>query len=267
MNRSGKTFTIFLIVFFLMLLSLTSIVTFFLVKEREIRSGVEKKLVVSEDARRKIEEQYKAAQEEIVVLTNKMKEQDDKISGLMDDLELEKGLKDEIKKENVNLKGLVETIGSERKKFQDEVITLRERNTFLESEINAAKDLRDQLSNKLQEAEEKLKGMEGKLSSSTGVSLETIIVTPEGAPEQATGMDTPAQGQILKLNQENNFAIIDIGASSGISEGMIVEFYRGDALLGEGRIARVQNIMSVADFLEPLSAQSVQPNDRVLIKK
>jgi hypothetical protein len=267
MGRSGKTFTVFLIVFFLMLLALTSIVTFFFVKEREIRETTEKKLAVSEEARLKIEDQYKAAQEEITVLTNKMKEQDEKISGLMDDIELEKGLKEEIKKENTNLKGLVESIGTERKKFQDEVISLRERNTFLESEMNAAKELRDQLSTKLQEAESKLKELEEKLAAPTNVNLETIVVTPEGTPEEAIAPDAEPQGQILKINEENNFAIIDLGTASGITEGMIVEFYRGETLLGEGKIARVQNIMSVADFVEPLTAKKVQLNDRVTFKK
>lgn len=269
MGRAGKTFTVFLIVFFLMLLALTSIVTFFFVKEREIRTATEGKLAVSEQARLKLEEQYKAAQEEIVMLKNKMKEQDDAISGLMDDIELEKGLKDEIKKENSSLKDQVNTINTERKKFQDEVVTLRERNTFLENEMNTAKDLREQLSTKLQEAENKLKELEEKLAApvASDVNLETIVVTPEATTEGGLEPVAEAQGQILKINEENNFAIIDLGSSSGIVEGSIVEFYRGETLLGEGKIARVQNAMSVADFIEPLAAKQVHVNDRVAIKK
>jgi len=263
MSRSGKTLTIFITVFFLLLLSLTAIVTFFLMKEREIRQAVEQKLVVSEDSRRKIEGQYKAAQEEINVLTNKFKEQDDKISGLLDDIELEKGLREEIKKENTTLKTQVDSIAAERKSFQDEVIGLREKNTFLENELSSAKDLREQMATKLQEAETKVKDLEAKLSSASTINLDTIVVGPQDLANDVQN----SVGQILKLNEANNFAITDLGSANGMTENMIVEFYRGETLLGEGKITRVQNIMSVADLLPPLTASDLRVSDRVTIKK
>jgi len=265
MSRSGKTFTVFIVVFFLLLLSLTAIVTFFLVKEREIRETVEQKLVVSEDSLKKMESQYKTAQDEIVVLKNKLKEQDDKISGLLDDLELEKGVREEIKKENATLKTKVDSMTLERKTFQDEVINLQEKNKSLQDEMSSAKDSRDQTAVKLQEAEAKLKELEAKLSSATAVNLDPIVVNPQDADTTQTPQNSV--GQILKLNEENNFAIIDIGSSSGMTENTIVEFFRGEELLGEGKVTRVQNIMSVADLMPPLLANKLRVGDRVTIKK
>jgi len=263
MSRSGKTLTVFIIVFFLLLLSLTSIVTFFLMKEREIREATEQKLVVSEDSRRKLEDQYKTAQEEILVLKNKLKEQDDKISGLLDDFELEKGLREEIKKENVTLKSQVDSAEKERKNFQEEMVILQEKNTFLQNELSSAKDLREQMAASLEEAQTKLKALEAQLSSATAVNLEEIVVSPQDPTSDVQN----SVGQILKLNEENNFVITDLGSSSGITENAIVEFYRGEALLGEGKITRVQNIMSVADLLPPLVANKLQVSDRVTIKR
>jgi hypothetical protein len=264
MSRSGKTLTVFIIVFFLLLLSLTSIVTFFLMKEREIRQGVEQKLVISEGNIRKLEGELKVAQEEITISQNKLKEQDEKISGLLDDLELEKGLREEIKKENVTLKTQVDSIAAERTTFQDEVIALREQNTFLQNELTSAKDLREQMASKLEEAQTKLKDLETKLSSAAAVNLDKIVVTPQ---EEVVSEIQNGVGQILKLNADNNFVIIDLGASSGMMENTMVEFYRAETLLGEGKVTRVQNIMSVADLVPPLSANKLRISDRVTIKK
>jgi chromosome segregation ATPase len=232
-------------------------------KEREIREATEQKLVVSEDRRRKLEDQYKAAQEEILVLKNKLKEQDDKISGLLDDFELEKGLREEIKKENVTLKSQVDSAEKERKNFQEEMVILQEKNTFLQNELSSAKDLREQMAASLEEAQTKLKALEAQLSSATAVNLEEIVVSPQ----DPAGDVQNSVGQILKLNEENNFVITDLGSSSGITENDVVEFYRGEALLGEGKITRVQNIMSVADLLPPLVANKLQVSDRVTIKR
>lgn len=263
MSRSGKTLTIFLVVFFLLLISLTVIVTFFFVKEREMRQTTEQKLTVSEEGRAKIDQEFKLAQEEIAVLNSRLVEQDNKISGLMDELELEKGLKEELKKENANLKTQMDSIDAELKKFQDDVMAIQERNTLLETELTSAKDLRDQVSAKLQEAEAKIKELEGKVSTSTAVDLEKIVVTPEETPGQSKN----SEGQVLKVNPENNFVIIDLGSSSGITENTIVQFYRGQSLLGEGKVTRAQSIMSAVDVLSPLSADSLQISDKVIIRK
>ncbi len=263
MSRSGKTLTVFIIVFFLLLLSLTAIVTFFLIKEREIRAATEQKLVVSEKSREKIQGELKAAQEEITVLNNKIKDQDDKISELLDDLELEKGLREEIKNENITLKTQVDAVNAERKSFQDEVIGLREKNTFLENELSAAKDLRAQMAANFEEAQTKLKDLEAQLSSAAAVNLDKIVVTPvEPGVEVSNGV-----GQILKVNVENNFVILDLGSLNGMVENTIVEFYRDETLLGEGKVVRVQNIMSVADLLPPLVGSKLRVSDRVIIKK
>ena len=263
MSRSGKTLTIFLSVFFLLLISLTAIVTFFFLNEREMRMNTEQKLTVSEDSRVKVEAEYKLAQDEIVVLNNRLAEQDNKISGLMDELELEKGLKEEIKKENANMKTQVDSLDKDLKKFQNDVIAFQEKNTFLEGELASAKDLRDQVAAKLQEAEAKIKELEAKISSATPVELEKIVVTPE----DVSGENQKPAGKILKVNAENNFVIIDLGVSSGIAENATVEFYRGEALLGEGKITRVQTVMSAVDVLAPLSADKLQISDKVIIKK
>lgn len=263
MSRSGKTLTVFVIVFFLLLLSLTSIVTFFLIKEKETHQATQQELAVSETNRSKLEAELKAAQEEIVVAQNKLKEQDDKISGLLDDLDLEKGLREESKKENAALKSQVDTISAERKSFQDEVIDLREKNASLQDELASAQEARDQMASELKEAQAKLKDLENQLSSITAINLDKIIVTPQGSEGQIQS----GVGQILKINEDNNFAIIDLGSSDGVRENIAVEFYRAETLLGEGKITRVQNIMSVVDLLPPLSANKLRLSDRATIKK
>lgn len=263
MSRSGKTLTIFLVVFFLLLISLTVIVTFFFVKERETRQATEQKLAASEETRVKLEEKYKASMDEIGVLNNKINEQNGRITDLVAEIDLGKGVNDELKKANMALQANFETATKERKQFEAEIIAVRESNSLLKNELVSVQDLRDQIVSQLQQAEARIKALEQKLASVGVIDLEKIVVTPGDVPAQNAHND----GQILKVNAENNFVIIDLGSGNGVDENTVVQFFRQDALLGEGKVTRAQAIMSAVDILPPLAADQLQVKDRAVIKK
>ena len=104
MNSSGKVLTIFLVIIAILLISLTAISFFFFQKEIEKRMLAESMLEEAQGHVVKLENELKEAKKLSFLLQEKNKEADEQINNLMDDLELEKGISEQIKKENQSLK-------------------------------------------------------------------------------------------------------------------------------------------------------------------
>jgi len=273
MNKAGKTSTIFLVVFSILLLSLTAISIFFFQQEREMRKDAQTKLEASEQDRAKMFKQLEESVAKNTLFEERLKEADEKINSLLDDFDLEKALKEEIKKENLVLKNDVDSLSEEKNKFQKEAIALREKASSLDQELAASKDLRKELTEKLKKREERIKSLE-ESAEQAKVELDKIIITPGKAVESIEMgkriIEEPLQaieGQVLKINSENNFVIISLGQSSNLQDDAIVEIYRGKSLLGEARVTRVQATMSVADILPPLLASKLKVNDKAVVKQ
>ncbi|MDD3374835.1 MAG: hypothetical protein PHY73_03815 [Candidatus Omnitrophica bacterium] len=271
MNKSGKTLTIFLVVFSILLLSLTAISIFFFQKEREMRQGAQAKLEVSEQDRARISGELEESIAKNTLFEQRLKEADEKINGLLDDFDLEKALKEEIKKENLVLKNNVDSLTVEKNKFQKEAIALREKTASLDQELTASKNLGIELTEKLREREERIKSLE-EATEQDKVDLDKIVITP-GEPvesietQEGVSEKSPeaVEGKILKINRENNFVIINLGQESKMQEDAVVKIYRGKSLLGEAKVTRVQALMSVADVLPPLLAKKIKVNDKVVV--
>ncbi|MDP8264397.1 MAG: hypothetical protein P9M12_02820 [Candidatus Aceula lacicola] len=272
MNKVGKTSTIFLVVFSILLLSLTAISIFFFQKEREMRKDTQAKLETSEQEGAKMSEQLEVSVAKNTLFEERLKEADEKINGLLDDVDLEKALKEEIKKENLVLKTDVDSLSEEKNQFQEEAIALREKTSLLDQELSASKDLRKELTEKLKEREERIKSLE-EGTEQTKVELDKIVITPGDVAESVATrkevideLPQVIEGQILKVNNENNFVIINLGQTSNLQDDAVVEIYRGKSLLGEARVTRVQATMSVVDILPPLLASKLKVNDKVVVK-
>jgi len=104
-NSSGKVLTIFSIIIAILLTSLTAMAIFLLQKEREIRSNIEISQKRSEIKITQLNQQLDETEKQLLLLEEKNKDADEKINSLMDDLELEEGIRGQIKTENVSLKG------------------------------------------------------------------------------------------------------------------------------------------------------------------
>ena len=57
-------------------------------------------------------------------------------------------------------------------------------------------------------------------------------------------------GKILSVNQENNFVIVDLGASSGIRIGDTLSVYRGTKYIASLEVIQVRKDICAADIRE-----------------
>ena len=117
MNNRGKTLTIFIVLTIILLISSTSIGFFLYNKEILARKDLQAQLDVSKYNEMKLQGDLKEAKREMALAKDKVKETDDKINNLMDEIELNDGLRKELKTENTSLKESIETAKKEKEKI------------------------------------------------------------------------------------------------------------------------------------------------------
>lgn len=283
-NSSGKVLTVFLIIIAVLLISLTAVSFFFFQRETEQRKETEVALQKTKANEVKLEQDLKEVKKQNFLLEEKSKEMDEQINSLLDDLEVEKGLKEEVKRENLSLQEKLDTAINERDALRQQLTSdmtgfeekISALNAQLETEINLKKELETvnkELQDKITELEKEVEAakakqgtssqavpvpVEGQMNSgSLDVELDKIVVVPNRAME----------GRIINVDLESEFVIFNLGEEEGISLDKIMSLYRGNNYLGDIKVTSVQPQMSAADTIPPLSAKVIRKNDRVVAKQ
>lgn len=297
-NSSGKVLVIFLVIFVILSLSLAGLAMFFLSKEKERRISTETALQQSVASATKLEAKLQDAIKQGFLLQEKNKEADEKINGLLDELELQEGIREELKKENQALKEKFEKEAKARAELQEKLASNAEaaqRLPELEAQLQAEQGARQELEQKLSAAEERAKTLEEALAKMQQQGVESPAPVPaEGAPEteEPQQQETPVieeessenkeeirlekivvapakaapEGRVVMVDTETEFVIVNLGANHGIKEEQVLAVSRGKDQLGEIKVTRVQPEMSAADFIPPLTSRQVRKDDSVVIK-
>ena len=295
-NSSGKVLVIFLVIFVILSLSLAGLAMFFLSKEKEKRISTETALQQSVANAAKLEAKLQDAIKQGFLLQEKNKEADEKINGLLDELELQQGIREELKKENQALKEKFETETKAKAELQEKIDSNAEaaqKLPELQAQLQSEQGARQELEQKLSAAEERAKTLEEALSKmqQQGVESPAPVEAAPSAPEPKKE-ETPAaekqssskkeevqlekivvapakatpEGRIVMVDGETEFVIVNLGANHGIKEEQILSVSRGKDQLGEIKVTRVQPEMSAADFIPPLTSRQVRKDDSVVIK-
>lgn len=293
MKSSGKVLTIFLVIMAVLLISLTAISMFFFQKEIEKREYAENQLEQSKSKGVELASELVKVEKQRLLLEEKNKESDERINGLLDELELEEGLREEIKLERNLLKDELAKAKEDqiavKKELNGQISTFKEQVTQLQAQLQAEIALKEELKVKIDEFEERAKELEGTLVQlrqsniapkplvsqiekplqnipaivkeseieDEEVNLEKIVVLPREIPE----------GRILSVDKETGFVIINIGEKDGVDMGSVMSVYRGKDYLGDIKVSRIQPEMSAADLLPPFSSRLVRKNDQVVVKE
>ena len=262
-NSKGRTSTIFIILIGLLLISSTAIGFFMFQKENQMRKNLEVQLEESKQLQDKLTADLKDTKKQVLLLQDKNKEADSKINGLMDEMELNEGLRNALKKENGSLKEAFESIKKEkdaiRAELDDKAKEFQENRELLKAQLDKAKELQDRIKSIDQSNVghvTKSDTSEMPAPAQNKMELEKIVIS-----EQSD------QGRILSVDRESEFVICNLGAAKGIRLGDFLSVYRNDQYLGDLKISRVQDEMSAADFVPPLSSRNVRKNDIVVLKQ
>jgi len=120
-NSSGKVLTIFLVIMAILLVSLTAMSIFIFQKEKEKRIGAEKEVEKKVDEIFRFKQEVREIKRKSFLLEEKNKEADEQINSVLDELELEKGLRKEVKIENSALKEKLEEMKGAKKVLEEKL--------------------------------------------------------------------------------------------------------------------------------------------------
>lgn len=158
--------------------------------------------------------------------------------------------------------------------------------TKAENELNELIKAKETLAKALEEKEALFKELSEGQKTQQPVELEKVVIkkeetnarAPEGAGvqiqddgikikgEKPIAEEKPTSklsGQILKINKEFDFIIIDAGNKDGVSVGSILEIYRDSKVLGRAQIEKVYDSLSAAAILPEYTKNEIKEGDSV----
>ena len=170
---------------------------------------------------------------------------------------------DEVKKlrrENVDLKRELVMANRELIKLHESFKEVVYKRDELEDKITDAGNILKEKSMAFEELQEQLEQViEGgkKIISggSASVELPPIVVKPS-----APGLKE-LRGEIIAVNHEEKFVVVDIGESSGLRPGVLLKIMRGSKEIGAVEVIETRKEISAADIKEVVSGYTIQEGD------
>lgn len=147
---------------------------------------------------------------------------------------------DEEKRKAKILEAKIDSEKEQRRLLTAKLKKKKEKVEELLTELEKRKQKEDKLSkllNKIKQEKEKLV-LQSKEREKKGIILDKIVVRPK-----------EFCGEVLIVNDEFNFLMIDLGKKDGLSVGTILGVYRDRKLLGKIRVEEVYNNISEAAVL------------------
>ena len=273
-NKAGKTLTIFVVLIIILLVCSTSIGFYLYHLEERLHKNVETELDRSHADGIKLQAQLKDVQGQLALVEDKNKEADQKINNLLDEQDLNEGLRNALKKENAMLKEQMATHNDTKEKIKSELdgsnAQLSQYKDLVKASDDKTKELEARLAalavtnkdltakvNELKASAQPAPAQQGPAPENKDkVELDKIVVNPQSS----------TKGHVLSVDTDAEFVVFNLGLNQGVKPDDILSLYRGDEYLGDIKATRVQDEMSAADIIPPLSSQEIRKNDTVVLK-
>lgn len=170
---------------------------------------------------------------------------------------------DEVKKlrrENVDLKRELVMANKDLIKLHDSFKEVVYKRDELEDKIADAGNILKEKSMAFEELQEQLEyiiegGKKIISDGSASVELPPIVVKPS-----ALGLKE-LRGEIIAVNHEEKFVVVDIGESSGLRPGVLLKIMRGGKEIGAIEVIETRKEISAADIKEVVSGYTIQEGD------
>lgn len=287
-NYKGKVPVIALIGI-LIVLGLVAGLAYFLQKEHATNISLQQQLTEIREKQKIAEAKLDESKKMISLLEVKLQETQTQIESLTTDLEAEKAAKLESLNEAERLRTELE---------QQKVLRTDLEKKFNEAqgEIKKSRGQLAQLELKKTELEDKVKQLEIKSrdleTKVQGIELGTIVVSPEAKqPAKKTGkakkvtkeekkpaplkevkkaeavaVSEKLEGNVLVVNKDYNFVVINLGNKEGVKAGSVFNVYHNDKYIGDVKVEKVHESMSAAGFASANIKDGVSEGDKVVQK-
>ena len=266
MDNKAKALTLLLIVLILISLGLAGGVFYLLQQEQAKNLALQGELQAATVKYKKAEAELSTVKKKNSELDFQLSETKSKIDALNSELQQEKSMHQE---SIVKLEQL-----------QTELEQQRGTKSVLEKKLNQAQEDTEKVIARLQELNAQKDALEAKIkesetrqtkaqsSSGQGVELAKIVVASEsaGQPQQKGVALSGFEGNVLVVNKEYNFVVLNLGSKDGVKIGDMFSVFRKNNYLGDVKVEKVHDSMSAAGFVDPQIKDKVSEGDKVTLK-
>ena len=221
-------------------------------KERELRLALAENRDLKdriddiEQAKSRVEEELGRARKELV-------ESQDRLSEAL-------SAKETLAKSVEDREQEIGRLGKELEQAQSNVKQITKELSDLQTEHDGMKE---QVAD-LEEAKGDLESKLVELSDHPTVELEKVTVG-EGQPQPAVSAVPGAaqDGQVVVINHEYDFVVVNLGKKQGLSVGQEFQVVRGETILGKVKVEKVYDELSAAAILPESQKENIREGDTV----
>jgi predicted RNase H-like nuclease (RuvC/YqgF family) len=245
----GKLLVILLVIVTLAALTLADLTFMSYRKEKSQRIAIKQELDDALNKKKLAENKLADLEKEASLMLAKLNDSDSQIMALTNDLDNEKKARIQAADE----------LQSTRTELESSIAIKKD----LEAKFNQAQKELKQLQDKLQALENIKAQLESKikdLGASAEVKLDNIVVSGSKQVEATQGL----AGQILVINRDYNFIVVNLGYNEGIAIGDIFSIYKENRLLAEATVEEVRPTISVATISNPAIKNQLKEGDKVI---
>ncbi|MGE5279264.1 MAG: hypothetical protein ACM3L6_00785 [Deltaproteobacteria bacterium] len=233
------------------------------------------KLSTAMDEGRKIDMQLKTALEARRDLDRKLVYNEKLAQTLSEDLVREKRDKktitdqlDSLRQENFELKSRLMAMGDRKTSLEGKLVDLQQEREILakrlaelDSVLQERVDQIIEVKNDLKAARTEAKKVSTK--DSRVVQLEPIVVKATDDNASPSPSAAPVSGQVLAINDENNFVIVDVGEQDGVAVGQALTVTRDGMKIGTLEVIQTRKEISAADIKNVQAGTKLKIGDSV----
>lgn len=252
-NISMQLIVIIILVFFCGIL--------FILKsgEKGRRVQVEKKLVEVIKAKEETQKSLNELKLSKTDLETKISNLETEMKKLSESLTKEKEEKNTLKSNLDAKEAILNDINSQLEREKSEKESLNDRLIKTQRDYDNIKSQFDQLSKTRDEMEIKLKELAEspmvKSSREGGIELEKIVVSA----------DSKLKGDVVVVNKNLSFLVINLGSKNGITPGSILGIYRNESFIGEVQVEKVYDSICSANILPEWKNVNFKEGDKAVI--
>lgn len=182
----------------------------------------------------------------------------DELAQNLQQLEEERKAKDVLVKSVDERQREIDRLAKEMEQFRAERLSLTQQVAQLQQE-------RDSLQGKVGELEQAKTELDTKvteLSQHPSVELDRVVISGSGSPT-ASFSGTELRGQVLVVNRDYDFIVMNLGRNHGLNIGQEFQVIRGSDVLARVKVEKVYDELSAAAILPNSDKDAIREGDAV----
>ncbi|MBI5874069.1 MAG: hypothetical protein HZB36_08065 [Candidatus Omnitrophica bacterium] len=171
-----------------------------------------------------------------------------------------------IRSENFELKSRLMALGDKKTSLETKLVDLQQEREVLSKRLSELDQILQERVDQIIQVKDDIKQAraqtkEVSTKDSRVVQLQPIVV--KASEEAGSRKKTPAAGQVLAINEENNFVIVDMGEQDGVKVGETLSIYRNTQKIATVEVIQTRKEISAADIKSVTSGAKIKVGDMV----